>query len=91
VRGVEVRLVPYADQHPQMVLLLQSSTPIISREGSLLLSRYFDQHSNMDVNDSAYQLDKVDIHRAETLLRVVHDVIDKVTNCPKRSVRLGDN
>jgi len=76
--------------HPQMVplsetplLLLQSSTPIISREGCLLLSRYFDQQSNADENDRAYQLDKVDIHRAETLLRVVHDVIDKLTNCLK--------
>ena len=76
--------------HPQMVplsetplLLMKSSTPIISREGCLLLSRYFDQRSNADENNSAYQLDKVEIHRAETLLRVVHDVIDKVTNCPK--------
>ena len=65
------------------LLLLQSSTPIISREGCLLLSRYFDQQSNADENDSAYQLDKVEIHSAETLLRAVHDVIDKFTNCPK--------
>jgi hypothetical protein len=76
--------------HPQMVplsktplLLLQSSTPIISREGSSLLSRYFDQQTIVDKNDSAYRLDEVKIQSAEKLLCVVHDVINKVTNCPK--------
>jgi hypothetical protein len=77
--------------HPQMVplsetplLLLQSSTPIISREVCSLLSQYFDQQTIADENDSAYRLDEVEIQSAEKLLRVVHDVIDKVTNCPKQ-------
>jgi hypothetical protein len=81
----EVEYLPAMD-HQMMpmsetpLLLLQSSTPIISREECLLLGRYFDQLT--DVRDTN-RLDEVEIQIAETLLCEVHDVIDKVTNCPR--------
>lgn len=66
------------------LLLLQSSTPIISREGCSLLSEYFDHlKNNYNGGGDAYQFDKTKMSMAEKLLCSIHDVIDKVTNCPR--------
>jgi len=66
------------------LLLLQSSTPIISKEGCSLLSQYFDHLTNNNGGSGdAYQFDKTKMHMAQKLLCSIHDVIDKVTNCPR--------
>lgn len=64
------RMVPLTQQP---LLLLQSSTPIISREGCSLLSRYFDGLARK--ND--------EMMMAQSLLSEIHDVIDTLTNSPR--------
>ena len=60
------------------LLLLQSSGPIISREGCKLLSQYFEHLKSGDIS----RMDGGQVHAAQKLLCGVHDVIDQVTNCP---------
>jgi hypothetical protein len=54
------------------LLLLKSSSPLISKDGCDLLSRYFEQRTT---NEQESQ-------KAEMLLQEVHSVINTVTNCP---------
>ncbi|EJK76312.1 hypothetical protein THAOC_01930, partial [Thalassiosira oceanica] len=61
------------------LLLLESSKPIISREGCTLLSQYFEHLKNGDV---ARRMDGGQVYAAQKLLHGVHDVVDQVTNCP---------
>jgi len=63
------------------LLLLQSATPIISREDCALLSRYFEHLTGKCSNASS--LGKSERTTAESLLQNVHNVIDTVTNCPR--------
>jgi len=64
------------------LLLLQSSAPVLSKDACSLLSRYFEHLETID-STGAHQLDEGQTRTAEGLLRDVHDVIDKVTNCPR--------
>ena len=69
------------------LLLLQSSTPLISKDACSLLCNYFD-----DMNDNDYKttknLDSNQRRIAEALLDDIHSVIDKVTNCRRHD---GEN
>lgn len=71
-----------SDAQPEMIpltnpplLLLQSASPIISKEECNLLSRYFETQSTT----------AAEIHAAETLLHQVRSTVDKVTNCPSHA------
>jgi hypothetical protein len=61
------------------LLLLQSSAPIISNEQCATLIEYFD-HINAEGDTT---LDATQTDNAKSILGDVHDIIDKVTNCPK--------
>lgn len=65
------------------LLLLQSSAPIISNEQCATLIEYFD-HITATVGDTT-PLDSIKIEKAKSLLGDVHDIIDKVTNCPRHN------
>ena len=65
------------------LLLLQSSAPIISNEQCATLIEYFD-HITATVGDTT-PLDSIQIEKAKSLLGDVHDMIDKVTNCPRHN------
>lgn len=74
-----------ANEMPQMIplsnpplLLLQSSTPIISREECNILSRYFENEAAS--KDSTYAFSE-DQERAKAILHRVTHTIDLVTNC----------
>jgi len=54
----------------------------MSRDACSLLSHYFDHLTNNRA-DGVCQLDKSQMHMAETLLSDIHDEFDKVTNCPR--------
>ncbi|KAL7535836.1 hypothetical protein ACHAXR_007580 [Thalassiosira sp. AJA248-18] len=80
------RMVPLS-QPP--LLLLQSSHPIISSEGCSLISQYFDHLTSESDGAESDQLDKRQMQMAETLLDDIHDIIDKVTNCPRHDGETG--
>eukprot|EP00984_Skeletonema_dohrnii_P005508 scaffold1938_cov114-Skeletonema_dohrnii-CCMP3373.AAC.8 len=61
------------------LLLLQSSAPIISNEQCATLIEYFD-HINTGGDTT---LDATQTDNAKSILGDVHDIIDKVTNCPR--------
>ncbi|KAL3804347.1 hypothetical protein HJC23_011275 [Cyclotella cryptica] len=64
------------------LLLLQSSSPIISRQECNLLCQYFEQQEpNLNTSNHPV-LDKNQIRQAEDILCNVRHVIDKLTNCP---------
>ena len=65
------------------LLLLQSSAPIISNEQCATLIEYFDHITA--TGDTTPNLDAVKIEKAKSLLGDVHDIIDKVTNCPRHN------
>ena len=74
------------------LLLLQSSSPVISRECCSLLSRYFEQLERDSPNDSigneecsviSEKMDDYEINMAKKMLCEIQDVIDEVTNCQR--------
>ena len=65
------------------LLLLQSSTPIISNKQCETLIEYFDHITA--TGDTSPTLDAIQIENAKSLLGDVHDIIDKVTNCPRHN------
>ena len=82
----------YASVPPTMVplsqtplLLLQSSAPIVSRQGCALLCQYFDsmKANNNDAVDATTYDGRILEHNAQSLLSDIHNIIDKVTNCPR--------
>lgn len=64
------------------LLLLQSSAPIISNEQCATLIEYFD-HISASGDGTSLALDATQIYNALSLLGDVHDIIDRVTNCPR--------
>ena len=66
------------------LLLMQSSDPIISNEQCETLIKYFDHITAAVLGDATHNnLDAMQINSAQSLLEDVHDLIDKVTNCPR--------
>ncbi|KAL7489783.1 hypothetical protein ACHAW6_015504 [Cyclotella cf. meneghiniana] len=64
------------------LLLLQSCSPIISRQECKLLSEYFEQQQADFNSCNDHILDNDQVKYAEYILRNVRQVIDKLTNCP---------
>ena len=67
------------------LLLLQSTSPIISKEDCDLLSAYFEQQDTTPESTHYPILDQYQMIHAEALLDHVRNVIDKVTNCPSHA------
>lgn len=65
------------------LLLLQSSAPIISNEQCATLIEYFDHITATETDAQTAYLDAAQVDTALSLLGDVHDIIDKVTNCPR--------
>jgi hypothetical protein len=76
------------DELPDMIpvsnpplLLLQSSSPIISREECMMLSQYFEERETK-LDPLVALSDEHNEAQAISILHRVREVIDKVTNCP---------
>ena len=65
------------------LLLLQSSSPVISKEDCDSLIEYFDYITSSTDDDYIVNLDATQIEHAKSLLDDVHNIVDTVTNCPK--------